>query len=176
MRRARGPPETRRRSANQTTRTLRHHPGTQQLKPTWSVLGFIDDAPQHPERVERLDMTVPCPVKSLTEHPAPHALGIGTSAARRRLSVLLGESGDDVFLGTGAIVTRGCTVGSGVRIGAGAVVLDDVAAGATVYGIPAMAIDLVGERLGVQPPAWSTWRRTYDLDPHEVELIERHRR
>jgi acetyltransferase-like isoleucine patch superfamily enzyme len=45
--------------------------------------------------------------------------------------------GDDVFLGTGAIVTRGCTVGSGARIGAGAVVLDDVAPGATVYGVPA---------------------------------------
>jgi acetyltransferase-like isoleucine patch superfamily enzyme len=44
---------------------------------------------------------------------------------------------DDVFLGTGAIVTRGCTVGSGARVGAGAVVLSDVPSGSTVVGVPA---------------------------------------
>lgn len=40
----------------------------------------------------------------------------------------------------------------------------------------AMAIDLVESHLGVQIPQWATWRRTYRLDPHEVTLIERHRR
>jgi acetyltransferase-like isoleucine patch superfamily enzyme len=45
--------------------------------------------------------------------------------------------GDDVFLGTGAIVTRGVTIGDGARVGAGAVVLDDVPAGVTVVGAPA---------------------------------------
>lgn len=44
---------------------------------------------------------------------------------------------DDVFLGTGAIVTRGCRVGRGARVGAGAVVLDDVGAGELVVGAPA---------------------------------------
>lgn len=39
----------------------------------------------------------------------------------------------------------------------------------------AMAIDLVVDRLGVQPTEWSAWRQTYHLDPHEVALIERHR-
>lgn len=50
------------------------------------------------------------------------------------------EIGDDVFLGTGAIVTRGCSVGPGARVGAGAVVLADVAAGATVVGVPARPV------------------------------------
>jgi hypothetical protein len=40
----------------------------------------------------------------------------------------------------------------------------------------AMAIDLLAEHLGVCPPAWSAWRQSYELDPHEVELVERHRR
>lgn len=45
--------------------------------------------------------------------------------------------GDDVFLGSGAIVTRGCSIGRGASVGAGATVLQDVPAGATVFGTPA---------------------------------------
>jgi serine O-acetyltransferase len=51
-----------------------------------------------------------------------------------------GESpqlGDDVFIGAGAKVLGGIKVGDGVRVGANAVVLHDVASGATVVGIPA---------------------------------------
>ena len=45
--------------------------------------------------------------------------------------------GDDVFVGSGAKVIGGVSVGNGARIGANAVVLHDVSPGATVYGIPA---------------------------------------
>lgn len=45
--------------------------------------------------------------------------------------------GERAFFGTGAIVTPGCKIGEGAVVGAGAVVLGDVAAGATVVGIPA---------------------------------------
>ena len=45
--------------------------------------------------------------------------------------------GDDIFVGSGAKIIGGVTVGSGARIGANAVVVHDVAPGATVYGIPA---------------------------------------
>ncbi|MDW3217886.1 MAG: acetyltransferase [Acidimicrobiales bacterium] len=44
---------------------------------------------------------------------------------------------DDAFLGTGAIVLPGRRIGQGAVVGAGAVVVDDVAAGATVVGVPA---------------------------------------
>lgn len=44
---------------------------------------------------------------------------------------------DDVFLGTGAIVLPGRRIGRGATVGAGAVVTRDVAAGATVSGVPA---------------------------------------
>ncbi len=45
--------------------------------------------------------------------------------------------GRDIFIGTGAKVLGPVTVGDGAVIGANAVVLDDVAPGATVAGIPA---------------------------------------
>lgn len=44
---------------------------------------------------------------------------------------------DDAFLGSGAVVLPGRTVGQGAVVAAGAVVTADVAAGATVVGVPA---------------------------------------
>lgn len=51
--------------------------------------------------------------------------------------------GDDVWIGTGAIVLAGVTIGDGAIVGAGAVVTSDVASYAIVAGIPARVI---GER------------------------------
>lgn len=45
--------------------------------------------------------------------------------------------GDDVFIGAGARVLGGIDVGDGASIGANAVVVHDVAPGATVVGVPA---------------------------------------
>jgi serine O-acetyltransferase len=47
--------------------------------------------------------------------------------------------GRDVSIGTGAKVIGPVTVGPGATIGANAVVVDDVPAGATVFGAPARA-------------------------------------
>ena len=44
--------------------------------------------------------------------------------------------GDDVFIGAGAKILGAVTVGNGARIGANAVVLHDVPAGATAFGVP----------------------------------------
>jgi serine O-acetyltransferase len=55
--------------------------------------------------------------------------------------------GDRVFVGTGARILGPITIGDGVRIGANAVVIDDVPAGATVVGVP-------GRVVQAQPPAW----------------------
>lgn len=46
--------------------------------------------------------------------------------------------GDDVFIGAGAKVLGAITVGDGARIGANAVVVCDVPAGATAVGVPAV--------------------------------------
>lgn len=45
--------------------------------------------------------------------------------------------GQDVWIGMGAIILPGVTLGDGSIVGAGAVVTSDVPSGAVVYGIPA---------------------------------------
>ena len=47
----------------------------------------------------------------------------------------------DVSIGTGAKLIGPVRVGAGATIGANAVVVDDVPAGATVVGVPARAVD-----------------------------------
>ncbi len=46
-----------------------------------------------------------------------------------------------VSIGSGAVIVCGVTIGEGALIGAGAVVTRDVAAGATVVGIPARQLE-----------------------------------
>jgi serine O-acetyltransferase len=48
--------------------------------------------------------------------------------------------GDDVFIGSFAQILGAVSVGDGANIGAGAVVLSDVPAGATAVGVPARVI------------------------------------
>jgi acetyltransferase-like isoleucine patch superfamily enzyme len=47
---------------------------------------------------------------------------------------------DDVWIGIGAIVLKGVTIGRGARIGAGSVVTRDVAAGSVIAGNPAAVV------------------------------------
>lgn len=63
-----------------------------------------------------------------------------TIGAERRQSPILGN---DVFLGAGAKVIGAVTIGDGARIGANAVVLQDVPPGATAVGVPARIIDSI---------------------------------
>ncbi|HEY2253171.1 MAG TPA: serine acetyltransferase [Planctomycetaceae bacterium] len=60
-----------------------------------------------------------------------------TIGADRRQSPLLGN---DVFIGAGAKIIGAVTIGDGARVGANAVVVQDVPAGATVVGIPARVV------------------------------------
>ena len=48
--------------------------------------------------------------------------------------------GDDVFIGAGARILGGIGIGDGARIGANAVVIHDVPAGATAVGVPARVL------------------------------------
>lgn len=47
---------------------------------------------------------------------------------------------DDVFIGAKATILGDIIIGKGARIGAGAVVLNDIKAGATVVGVPAKIV------------------------------------
>ncbi len=53
--------------------------------------------------------------------------------------------GDNVFVGSGARVIGGVSIGSDVRIGANAVVVHDVPDGATAVGVPARVVKTRGE-------------------------------
>lgn len=64
-----------------------------------------------------------------------HQVTIG--AERRVVPVL----GNNVFIGAGAKIIGGATVGDGARIGANAVVLQDVPPGATAVGVPARIVN-----------------------------------
>lgn len=67
----------------------------------------------------------------------PLDAGLRESTAPERAYV---EIGDEVFLGTSAIVLKGVKLGAGSVVGAGAVVASDVPAGAIVAGNPAKVV------------------------------------
>ncbi len=50
------------------------------------------------------------------------------------------ELGDDVFIGTGAVIVGPVKIGNGARIAPNSLVLQDVPAGATAIGVPARII------------------------------------
>jgi len=60
-----------------------------------------------------------------------------TIGAEKGLSPVLG---DEVFVGAGARILGAIKIGNGAKVGANAVVLDDVPDGATVVGIPARVV------------------------------------
>ena len=59
---------------------------------------------------------------------------------------------EEVELGAGAVLLGRIRLGRGARVGANAVVLDDVAAGTTVWGIPAATSASRKSRAAPQPP------------------------
>ena len=73
-----------------------------------------------------------------------HQVTIG--AEKRQAPII----GGDVFLGAGAKIIGGVTLGQGVRVGANAVVVKDIPAFATVVGIPPAQV------IRLREPAQST--------------------
>ncbi|WP_076261528.1 serine O-acetyltransferase [Intrasporangium flavum] len=70
-----------------------------------------------------------------------HNVTIGANKGRRAGVPVIG---DDVYIGPGAVIIGGITVGSGVAIGANSVVVDDVPDGVTVAGSPAKIVSTTG--------------------------------
>jgi len=78
----------------------------------------------------------------IASHVVITSLTHDTSAARYRDSTVQGpiEIGDNVWIGAGAIILPGVTLGAGSVIGAGAVVTKDTPIRAVVAGVPARVI------------------------------------
>lgn len=64
-----------------------------------------------------------------------HGVTIGVRGVRAK-GVDVPTIGDNVMIGTGAVILGGVTLGDGCRVGANSVVLCDVPAGATIVGNP----------------------------------------
>ncbi len=69
--------------------------------------------------------------------------GTGKEKGKRHPTI-----GDDVVIGTGAKVLGSISIGQGVKIGAGSVVVHPVPDECTVVGVPARIVKRRGERLG----------------------------
>lgn len=65
----------------------------------------------------------------------------GNRAQRPVVSIRPVVIEDDAWIGIGAIILKGVTIGAGARIGAGAVVTRNVPAGTIVTGNPAVPVD-----------------------------------
>ncbi|GBG14987.1 uncharacterized protein NMK_2588 [Novimethylophilus kurashikiensis] len=112
------------------------------------------------------------PVDRLSTHPAFYStrLQAGMSFARSDSEDELPRStvGSDVWIGAGAIVLDGLTVGHGAIVAAGAVVVKDVAPYSIVGGVPARPIrDRFDERTIEALLSWRWW----DLNMHQLDVI-----
>jgi acetyltransferase-like isoleucine patch superfamily enzyme len=74
----------------------------------------------------------------ITDHD--HGIRAGDAVATQPLKAVRTSIGNDVWIGAGAIVLKGVTVGDGAVIGAGAVVTTDAPAGAILVGVPARVV------------------------------------
>lgn len=72
---------------------------------------------------------------------ANHGIRRGMLIREQDMSAAPITIGDDVWLGTGAIVLKGVTIGPGAVVGAGAVVTGDIPAYAIAAGNPAVVVD-----------------------------------
>lgn len=85
------------------------------------------------------------------EHQVTLGNRIGSGRADEKVFPVLG---DHVFVGCGAAVLGPITIGSDAKIGAGAVVINDVPPGATAVGVPAKVLE--DQAL----PASDKWQRS----------------
>lgn len=74
----------------------------------------------------------------ITDHDHGHAAGVLIQDQERVTAPVKIE--DDVWIGAGAIILKGVTIGRGAVVGAGAVVTKNVDAGTIVGGVPARVI------------------------------------
>jgi len=84
--------------------------------------------------VHSLGVVINTSVKGGRNVVIEHQVTIG---AEKGISPVLG---DDVFIGAGAKILGGVKIGNHAKVGANAVVVDDVPEGATVVGIPAKEV------------------------------------
>lgn len=114
-----------------------------------AVLGFVDDDPAYPDRIDNLGITVLGDLSWLEANPAPYALGIGAGAVRQQMSarfdaagctaptiihphVSIGSActfGDGVAIYDRTVITTNVTIGSHTHINVGCAIQHDTVVG-----------------------------------------------
>lgn len=84
--------------------------------------------------IHSMGVVINTAVKGGCDVKIEHQVTIG---AERNLSPVLG---DNIFIGAGAKIVGSVTIGSGVKIGANAVVVHDLPDGVTAVGVPARIV------------------------------------
>ena len=102
------------------------------VRPTWNVLGFVDDGPVRSDRIERLGSRLLGDLTWLESNPLPYALGVGDPArcahasssgsthrapVRRPWCTRVRRSDRMFDLGDGVVVYDRCTLTTNVSIG-----------------------------------------------------------
>jgi serine O-acetyltransferase len=95
-----------------------------------------------------------------------HRVTIGMSAMGRQGAPMLG---DNVYVGTGATLIGKIRVGSGAKISANTLVIDDVPDGATVMGVPGRIV--LGGPKAPQSPLLAAARERMDSTPGSLASI-----
>lgn len=135
----------------------------------WCFVGFADDGPAHPDRLDRRDAAVIGGVDSLRTTEAAYVIGIGDSHLRAAIDERMSDWGRDaarlvhplastasdnrlapgVVLAAGARVTTNVTLGRHVHLNVNAVVSHDCIVGAHTTLSPGVHLNgevQVGER------------------------------
>jgi acetyltransferase-like isoleucine patch superfamily enzyme len=162
--------------SDEYTEFLRRHGGFHAIGRGCSI--NLDVTVTDPDYV-RLGDNVTLATCSLIGHDASSAV-VGRALGRQFDSVGKIDVRDNVFIGHGAIVLPGVTIGPNAIVAAGAVVTRDVPPGTVVGGVPARAIgtfDAYAERLEAQTRAYP-WAhlieaRQGDYDPELEPTLRR---
>ena len=131
--------------------------------PTWDFLGFLDDAPGHPDRLERRGVEVLGGVDDARTLGHAFVIGIGDAATRARIDQALGQVDSPVLVHPQATVASDNRLGPGTVMAVGARVTTNVTTGRhTHLNVNAVVShdSVLGDHVTLSPAGIQGIRRT----------------
>ena len=122
----------------------------------WNVLGFVDDAPTHPDRLSRLGINVLGDTEWLTHQTCDYILGIGSAEIRARLDRRLSDAGlrAAVVVAPSTHVGADCNLAPGVTVFGQSTITTNVTLGRHVHvnvGCSVQHDTVVGDHVQISP-------------------------
>ncbi|MEM7286934.1 MAG: acetyltransferase [Actinomycetota bacterium] len=101
--------------------------------PTWRFVGFADDDPRHPDRLQRRQVGVIGPVSTVRDAGHPHVIGVGAPDVRARIDRGLTGAEAVTLVHPAATVASDNRLGPGMLVAAGARITTNVTVGRHVH-------------------------------------------